>query len=275
MKNFMKKTIHNKMALIGGIIVLAVIIISIISPLLLTCDPEAMDYLALLQTPSGTHILGTDSLGRDIYSRIMAGSRTSLLIGLLVVGISTVFGSIIGVISGFYGGKLDSIIMKITDTLMAFPSIMLALFFVTVFGGGLYSAIVGVAIASIPRFIRLVRGSVLSIKEKEYIEAEYAVGQTNMKIMLRHILPNCAGPLIVQATLTMGNAIMTVASLGFLGLGAAPGQAEWGSMLSDAREYLRSAPYVAVYPGLAIAVTVLGFNLLGDGLRDVMDVRQD
>ena len=275
MKNFLKKLVRNKMALIGVLLIGFILLISIFSPLLITHDPEAMDYLALLQKPSANHLLGTDSLGRDIYSRILDGSRTSLLIALLVVGISAVLGTLIGILSGFYGGIIDSIIMKITDTLMAFPSILLALFFVTVFGGGLYSAIIGVAIASIPRFIRLVRGQVLSIKEKEYIEAEYAVGQTNFLIMMRHVLPNCAGPLIVQATLTMGNAITTVAGLGFLGLGAAPGQAEWGSMLSDAREYLRSAPYVALYPGLAIAVTVLGFNLLGDGLRDILDVRQD
>lgn len=275
MKTCFKKIFHNKMACIGTILVFLIVLLSILSPLLITYDPEAMDYLALLQKPSSAHIMGTDSLGRDIYSRILAGSRTSLLVGLLVVGISTVFGAAIGVVSGYYGGWLDQLIMKITDALMAFPSIMLALFFVTVFGGGLYSAIIGVAIASIPRFVRLVRGSVLSIKEKEYIEAEYAVGQTDFWIMFRHVLPNCAGPLIVQATLTMGNAITTVASLGFLGLGAAPGQAEWGSMLSDAREYLRSAPYVAVYPGLAIAITVLGFNLLGDGLRDILDVRQE
>lgn len=275
MKKFIKKIFHNKMACIGTVIVSVIVLLSILSPILITFDPESMDYLALLQKPSSAHIMGTDSLGRDIYSRILAGSRTSLLIGLLVVGISTLFGAVIGVISGYYGGKLDNLIMKITDALMAFPSIMLALFFVTVFGGGLYSAIIGVAIASIPRFVRLVRGSVLSIKEKEYIEAEYAVGQTDFWIMFHHVLPNCAGPLIVQATLTMGNAITTVASLGFLGLGAAPGQAEWGSMLSDAREYLRSAPYVAVYPGLAIAITVLGFNLLGDGLRDILDVRQE
>lgn len=275
MKKFIKRVFHNKMACIGTVIVFVIVLLSILSPLLISHDPESMDYLALLQKPSSVHIMGTDSLGRDIYSRILAGSRTSLLIGLLVVGISTLFGAVIGVISGYYGGKLDNLIMKITDALMAFPSIMLALFFVTVFGGGLYSAIIGVAIASIPRFVRLVRGSVLSIKEKEYIEAEYAVGQTDFWIMFRHVLPNCAGPLIVQATLTMGNAITTVASLGFLGLGAAPGQAEWGSMLSDAREYLRSAPYVAIYPGLAIAITVLGFNLLGDGLRDILDVRQE
>ena len=276
MKNhFFDKLIHNKMAVVGGITVVFIVLIAIFAPLIITQDPQKIDLIGEGLAPSSEHYFGTDDMGRDIFSRVIAGARTSLLVGLFVTVISTVFGALIGAVSGFIGGKFDNLVMKIMDIIMAFPSILLALVFVTIFGTGLYSAMTGVGISNVPRFARLVRGSVLSIKEKEYVEAEYAVGQKPGKILLNHIMPNCIAPIIVQATLAIGNAIITVAGLGFLGLGAAPGVAEWGAMLSDARNYLRAMPQIAIYPGLAIAITVLGFNLLGDGLRDVLDVRQD
>ena len=271
----LKKTLHNKMAVVGSVIVIFIVLTGILSPVIATHDPMSMDLLSIGAMPSEEHIWGTDELGRDIFSRVILGARTSLIIGVLVVIIATLVGTAIGLLCGYYGGVWDNAVMKIMDALMAFPTILLALFFITVFGAGLNSAIIGVGISSIPRFVRLVRSSVLSIKEKEYFEAAKAIGQKHSLIMLRHVLPNCIGPIIVQATLTMGNSIISVAGLGFLGLGAEPGVPEWGAMLSDARNYLRSMPQIATYPGLAIALTVLGFNLMGDGLRDVLDVRQD
>lgn len=276
MKNqFLDKFLHNKMAMIGSTIVTFIIVVAILSPVIVTHDPEALNLNAIGLPSSSEHYFGTDDMGRDIFSRVVAGAKTSLLVGLFVTVLSTLLGALIGAVSGFLGGKFDSLTMKIMDSIMAFPSILLALVFVTIFGTGLYSAMTGVGISNVPRFARLVRGSVLSIKEKEYIEAEYSVGQSRINILFRHILPNCVAPITVQATLAIGNAIITVAGLGFLGLGTAPGVAEWGAMLSDARNYLSSMPQIAIYPGSAIAITVLGFNLLGDGLRDILDVRQE
>lgn len=274
-KEFLKKLIANKMAFTGTLIVIFVLIVGICAPLLITHDPMHQSLRNIGESPNAEYLFGTDNLGRDIYSRVIAGARTSLLIGVFVTALSTFFGTLIGTTCGYFGGKIDALIMKVMDVVMAFPSILLALVFVTIFGRGLYSAMTGVGISIVPRFARLVRGSVLSIKEKEYIEAERAVGQRDLIIMFRHVLPNCIGPIIVQATLAVGNAIITVAGLGFLGLGAEPGVAEWGAMLSDARNFLGSMPQIATYPGLAIAITVLGFNLMGDGFRDILDVRQD
>ena len=270
-----KNVIHNKMTVVGLTIVVVIVFIGIFSPFIITNDPMEMDLYNVAAPASEEHIWGTDELGRDIFSRVVSGTRTSLVIAIIVVGIGTVLGTLIGAISGYLGGVIDSVVMKVMDILMAFPTILLALFFVTVFEPGLYSAIIGVGLSSVPRFARLVRGSVMSIKEKEYVEAQRAAGERKISILFKHILPNCIGPIIVQATLTMGNSIITVAGLGFLGLGADPGIPEWGAMLSDARSYLSSKPAICIYPGIAIAVAVLGFNLLGDGLRDVLDVRQE
>lgn len=270
-----KRIVQNKMAVLGSIIVLSIIIVSLLSSFIATHDPMAMDLAHIGAMPSTEHLWGTDELGRDIFSRVTLGTQTSLKIGIAVVCMGVVFGTLIGMACGYFAGPLDAIVMKIMDALMAFPTILLALFFITILGTGTYPAIIGVGVASIPRFARLVRSSVLSIKEKEYFEAERAIGQSAVLIMARHVLPNCIGPIIVQATLTMGNSIISVAGLGFLGLGAEPGVPEWGAMLSDARSYLSSMPQIAMYPGVAIALTVLGFNLLGDGLRDVLDVKQD
>ncbi len=270
----LKSIIHNKMSAVGLTIVIIIVAIGILSPFIITHDPMKMDLYNVASPASQEHMWGTDELGRDIFSRVISGTRTSLIIAIVVVGIGTILGTLIGAVCGYLGGLVDNVVMKGMDILMAFPTILLALFFVTVFGTGLYSAIIGVGLSSVPRFARLVRGSVMSIKEKEYIEAQRAAGEQKISILFRHILPNCIGPIIVQATLTMGNSIITVAGLGFLGLGADPGVPEWGAMLSDARSYLSSEPSICIYPGIAIAIAVLGFNLLGDGLRDVLDVRQ-
>ncbi len=270
-----KNIIHNKMTVVGFSIVIVIVAIGILSPFIITADPMEMDLYNVAAPASDEHIWGTDELGRDIFSRVISGARTSLVIAIVVVGIGTVLGTLIGAVSGYLGGLTDSLLMKVMDILMAFPTILLALFFVTIFDPGLYSAIIGVGLSSVPRFARLVRGSVMSIKEKEYVEAQRSAGERKISILFRHILPNCIGPIIVQATLTMGNSIITVAGLGFLGLGVDPGVPEWGAMLSDARSYLASKPAICIYPGAAIALAVLGFNLLGDGLRDALDVRQE
>jgi len=273
--SFWNKLIRNKMALIGMALVFIFIITAMLAPVISDFDPAQQNLRKTLSKPDDVNILGTDELGRDIFSRIISGTRTSLIIGVVVVLIGGIIGITIGAIAGFYGGWLDNIVMRFIDALMAFPTILLALFLVTILGTGLKSAMIAVGLASIPRFARLIRSSVLSIKEKEFVEAARALGQSNLNILLKHILPNCIAPILVQATLSVGNSILTVASLGFLGLGANPGDPEWGAMLSDARAYLTSSPHVATFPGIAIALTVLGFNLLGDGLRDVMDVRQN
>lgn len=272
--DLIQKLSRNKLAATGGILVLFFILIAALSPLLSRHDPMEQRLDAVLQKPSGQHWLGTDELGRDILSRIMYGARTSLVIGMLAILIGGTLGVASGAVSGYCGGLFDVVMMRIMDAVMAFPTLLLSLLFVTIIGVGLEGAILSVGLASIPRFSRLARGSVLSVKEEEYVEAARVIGQSPTKILLRHILPNCLAPIVVLATLTIGSSILIVSGLGFLGLGAKPGAAEWGVMLSNARGFLRSAPHVAMFPGLAIALTVLGFNLLGDGLRDVLDVRQ-
>lgn len=270
-----KRLLENKLSLAGSILIGLFLILAVFAPVLATIDPALQDLGNIMQAPRGTNIMGTDELGRDIFSRIIWGARTSLFIGISVVIIGGSIGIFIGVITGYFGGKTDLILMRIMDTLMAFPTILLALLFVTIIGTGLRGAVIAVSLATIPRFARVVRGAVLSVRNNEYIEAAYVLGQSNFKILLKHVLPNCMAPIIVQITLTIGNSILTISGLGFLGLGAKPGDAEWGVMLSNARTYLRSAPHVAIFPGLAIAATVLGFNLLGDGLRDILDVRDN
>jgi peptide/nickel transport system permease protein len=275
MKEFFRKFVSNKLAAIGGIIIVIFMTLAAIAGIIAPYDPalQALDHVT--EPPSKSHIFGTDEFGRDIFSRIVWGARTSLFIGISVVVIGGISGVFLGVVSGYFGGWLDMAIMRITDTLMAFPTILLALIFITILGGNMQSTILSVALASIPRFVRLSRASTLSIREREYIEAAIVIGQTDEIILFRHILPNCIAPILVLATLNIGNSIMTVSGLGFLGLGVNPETAEWGAMLSNARLYLRNTPHVAIFPGLAIAFAVLGFNLLGDGLRDVLDVRQD
>ena len=272
---FWHRFILNKLAMTGLLFIILFLLAALIAPLLVSYDPSVQNLNLVLATPDSGHVMGTDELGRDIFSRVMMGARTSLMIGVLSTLIGGFVGIFIGAVSGYWGGKLDMVVMRVMDTIMAFPTILLALLLVTILGTGLNSAIVAVGVASIPRFAMQVRGSVLSIKQEQYIEAAYVLGQKPFLVLCRHILPNCMAPIIVQITLTIGNSILTVSGLGFLGLGAKPGEAEWGAMLSNARSFLNSAPHVAMFPGIAIALTVLGFNLLGDGLRDTMDVRQN
>ena len=264
---------QRRTALVGAAILLILLFASLAAPLLSTHDPEKMMLSQVLRPPSREFPLGTDYLGRDIWTRILYGGRLSLMIGLLAVAVGLAIGVPLGAVSGYFAGRTDLFIQRIADVLLAFPGFLLSLSLVAVLGVGLQNVIIAVGIAALPSFIRLVRGSVLSIRELSYVEAARAIGVPNRAILFRHILPNAMSPVIVQATLNLGTAILLAAGLGFLGLGVRPPTPEWGTMLGEGRSYIFSAWHVATFPGLAIFLAVLGFNLLGDGLRDALDPR--
>jgi glutathione transport system permease protein len=262
---------RNHFALAGGVVLLLFIIVAIAAPVIAPYDPIAQDYDHLLQGPSVSHPFGTDNFGRDIMSRVMYGGRISLTVGFLGTLLGVLAGSAIGVTSGFYGGWVDSVLMRLLDILLAFPGLLLAITIIAVLGVGAINVVVAIGIFSIPTFARVLRGSILSLKEADFVTAARAVGANNRRLMLTHLLPNAIQPILVIATLRLGTAILTAASLSFLGLGIRPPSSEWGTMLSDGRDFLQSASYVAIFPGLAILCTVLALNLLGDGLRDALD----
>ena len=258
-------------AVIGLVLVLSCIIVALLTPWIAPYDPYTPDFTKILKKPGGEHLLGTDELGRDVFSRILYGSRISLMVGLVTVGIAALIGVPLGLTAGYYGGAFDNIVMRCIDVLMAFPSILLAIVIVSILGPSLQNAVIAVAVFTIPGFARLARGEVLGIKNQEYIEAAKAMGANDAWILLWHILPNIISPLIVWSTLNVSSAILTAAGLGFLGLGAQPPSPEWGTMLARGREYLLVAPHATTYIGLAILILALGLNLMGDGLRDVLD----
>ncbi|MDQ7849509.1 MAG: ABC transporter permease [Armatimonadota bacterium] len=235
--------------------------------------PLAADLNRMLQPPSRAHPLGTDELGRDLLSRVLYGARISLTLGFVSVSIGLLAGTALGALGTYRGGWVDLLCMRFVDVLLSFPPVLLAICIVAVMGPSLYNAMIAIGIAQMPVYARLVRGLVLAIREQQYVEAARALGAHDSRILLRHILPNCLSPLIVQSTLQVASAILSAAALGFLGLGAQPPTPEWGAMLSKGRLYLRVAPHLTAFPGLAIFVTVLGFNLFGDGLRDALDPR--
>ncbi len=252
--------------------------IALLAPSLSPHDPLAQNLDRRLQAPSRPHLMGTDDFGRDILSRVMYGARISLTVGFIAVGIAVAGGLVLGLVAGFYtagrwGRLIDNAIMRTSDIMLAFPTVLLAIAIVTAFGPGLRNAMLAIAIIYIPRFVRIVRASVLVEKEQMYIEAGRALGLSNGRLLFRHLLPNAMSPVIVQATLGLAEAIIEAAALSFLGLGATPPTPEWGAMLSEGRSYLRLAPWVTFFPGLAIFLVVVSFNLLGDGLRDALDPR--
>jgi len=263
----------NKAALLGGFILLVYVLTALGAPLLFKGSPSAPNLIMSLEGPSAQHLLGTDELGRSILGRIIWGSRISLMIALGVVAVGLLVGVPFGLVSGYYGGKVDFIIQRLTDTMLAFPGFLLALGLVAVLGVGLKNTVVSIGISMIPIYIRLVRGCVLTVREQVYVEAAKAVGTRDHKIILKHILPNVMVPITVQTSLGMGTAILFAAGLGFLGIGVQPPTPEWGAMLGSGRAYLFNAPHVATFPGIAIFLSVLSFNLLGDGLRDALDPR--
>jgi len=264
---------RNKAALLGGILIIIYVTSALFAPVLFTGNPSAPDLMNSLESPSVDHPLGTDELGRSILGRIIYGSRISLLIAVGVVSVGMTIGIPLGLVSGYYRGKVDFIIQRATDTMLAFPGFLLALALVAVLGVGLKNTVISIGISMFPLYIRLVRGCVLSVREEVYVEAARAVGTRDVIILIRHILPNVMVPITVQTSLSMGTAILFAAGLGFLGIGIQPPTPEWGSMLGSARSYLFHAPHVATFPGIAIFLAVLSFNLLGDGLRDALDPR--
>jgi ABC-type dipeptide/oligopeptide/nickel transport system permease subunit len=264
---------RNKAALFGGILILIYFVTALLAPILFPGNPSAPNLNRSLERPSLEHLLGTDELGRSILGRIIHGSRVSLLIAVGVVLVGLLVGVPLGLVSGYYGGKVDFGIQRVTDTMLAFPGFLLALALVAVLGVGLKNTVISVGISMIPIYIRLVRGCALSVREQVYVEAAKAVGTHDVVILFRHILPNVMVPITVQTSLGMGTAILFAAGLGFLGVGVQPPTPEWGALLGSGRAYLFNSPHVATFPGIAIFLAVLGFNLSGDGLRDVLDPR--
>jgi ABC-type dipeptide/oligopeptide/nickel transport system permease subunit len=264
---------QNKLAIAGLALVSLFLMSAIAAPLIAPHDPLEHSLPNMLAAPCWDYPLGRDEIGRCILSRIIHGARISLLIGVIVIGIGLAGGVPLGLVSAYYGGKIDFLVQRIVDTMLAFPGILLALMIIAMVGVGLHNVMLAVGIAVIPIYARLVRGSVLSLKEEQFVEAARTIGASDFTIMFRHVLANCLAPIIVQSTLHMATAILWAAGLGFLGLGVRPPTPEWGAMLSGGRLYLRVAPHVATFPGVAIFITVLGFNVLGDGLRDALDPR--
>lgn len=265
---------HNATAMVSLAFIAIVALLAILSaifPQILPYDPYAQDLSQSFAAPSAAHWFGCDQQGRDIFSRVIVGGQVSLTVGLLSVSISLVVGVTLGAIAGYKGGKVDTVIMRCMDVLLAVPSILLAITFMAALGKGIDKAVVAIGLVSIPEYARIVRSQILSVKENDYVSAARVIGDSDAKIIFRHVLPNVAPSIIVRATLGISSAILDAAALGFLGLGVQPPQAEWGDMLGRGRNYIFQAPHAMIYPGLAITLTVLAFNLLGDGIRDAVD----
>jgi peptide/nickel transport system permease protein len=260
-------------AVVGAVIVAIFLIISAGAPVVAPYSIDQANFSQARQGPSAEHLLGTDELGRDLLSRLLYGARLSLTVGLISVGIGVVIGAPLGLIAGYVGGRTDQFIMRLMDVMLAFPSILLAILMVAAFGPSLNNAMIAIGVVSVPIYARLMRGSTLTIKEELFITASHSIGVPNWRILLYHLVPNTIAPIVVQSTLQIAVAIQASAALGFLGLGAPPDVPEWGNMLQKGRTYILSAPHIVVFPGLAIMLVVLGFNLMGDGLRDALDPR--
>ena len=265
----------NKMAMLGLVILVMLALTAIFADVIADYDTKviAQDIKNRLQGPSMEHWCGTDEFGRDIFARLVHGSRVSLVVGLISVSISLLMGGALGAIAGYYGGRVDNVIMRIMDIFLAVPSILLAMTIVAALGTSLINVMLAIGVSGIPGYARIVRASVMSIKDQEFVEASRAIGAKSPTTIFREILPNCLAPIIVQATLSVAGAILSTASLSFIGLGVQPPSPEWGAMLSGGRNYLRDALHLTLFPGLAIVITILALNLLGDGLRDALDPR--
>ncbi|HMB34706.1 MAG TPA: ABC transporter permease [Methylomirabilota bacterium] len=269
----LRRVVRSRAAMSGGVIVGLFVLLAVLAPLLAPYEPLRGRVVDRLQGPSVEHWLGTDELGRDVLSRVLYGARISLQIQVAAVGLALLVGTALGVTAGYIGQWPDMVIMRLVDIMMAFPGIFLALAIIAALGTGLANVIVASAIFLVPQFARVVRGSVLTLKEMEFVTAARALGERDVTIVARYLLPNSLAPIIVQTTLRMATVLLTASGLSFLGLGVQPPSPEWGAMLSNARSYMITAPHVATVPGLAIMLVVLGFNLLGDGLRDSLDPR--
>lgn len=266
-----KRLRKSKLAVFGLVILIILILVAIFAKQIAPFDYAAQDLQHTFEFPGAKHIFGTDNFGRDIFSRIIYGTRISLSVGFIAVGIAAVVGGILGAAAGYYGGLIDNIIMRFMDVLLAIPQILLAIAIVAALGSGMQNLMIAVGISSIPGYARIVRASVLSIKDQEFVEAAKAAGSSDARIIFHHIIPNSMAPIIVQATLGVAIAILTAAGLSFIGLGIQPPTPEWGSMLSGGRQYIRDYWYMTLFPGLAIVITIFSLNVLGDGLRDALD----
>lgn len=272
-RDAVKRFCRNKTALVSLCVLIILALAAIFAPVIAPHDPYDTDMTLVKAPPSSEHLLGCDENGRDILSRLIYGAQISLTVGFISVAISVTIGAVIGLLSAFYGGPVDALFSRFMEMLMAFPSVLLAIIFMSVFGRGIQNAIIAVALVGIPGPARVVRSAALSAKENDYITAARAIGCSNQAIIFRHILPNIIAPIIVNATMSVSGAILSTAALGFLGLGVQPPTAEWGYMLSNGKNFIFTAPHLIIFPGLAISITVLSFNLFGDGLRDALDPR--
>jgi peptide/nickel transport system permease protein len=273
-KNLKRFLVGNRLNLLGVIIVGLFLFLALFGELLAPHDPYAADITnSKLLAPSLTHPFGTDELGRDVFSRIMTGTRVSMQVALIVLGFAVTFGTFVGLIAGYFGGWVDEVLMRLTDMFLAFPALILAVAIAASLGRNLRNTMIALATVFWPWYARLVRAQVLSIKERDFVQAAHSIGMSRSRIMVRHILPNAASVIIIQLTLDVGYAILATSSLSFIGLGAQPPSPEWGTMMSTARNYFRDAWWYMAFPGLALTLTVLAFNLLGDGLQDALDPR--
>ncbi|MCI9148448.1 MAG: ABC transporter permease [Hungatella sp.] len=266
---------RNKMAMLGLAILLVLVLCAVFADVIADYETKvvAQNIANRLKGPSAEHWFGTDEFGRDIFARIIHGSRVSLVVGLISVSVSLILGGILGAFAGFYGGRVDNVIMRVMDIFLAVPSTLLAMTIVAALGSSLVNVMLAIGVSGIPTYARIVRAAVMSVKDQEFVEASRAIGATNITTIFREIIPNCLAPIIVQATLSVAGAILSTASLSFIGLGVQPPDPEWGAMLSGGRNFLRDAVHLTLFPGLAIVITILALNLLGDGLRDALDPR--
>ncbi|BFG78293.1 ABC transporter permease [Paraburkholderia terrae] len=265
---------RNKAAVFGACLVALIVVMAVFAPWLTQYDPVQASFMTVRQAPSAAHWFGTDELGRDVLSRLLYGARASLLAGVVSVGIAVVLGVPLGLLAGYFGKLVDGVISRIADALLSIPFLILAIALSAFLGPSLTNAMAAIGISAMPRFIRLTRGQAISVKAEEYVEGARAIGLDHARIILRYILPNVLPPIIVQASLTVASAIIAEASLSFLGLGQLPPAPSWGSMLNTAKDFVSQAPWMSIFPGIAIFLAVLGFNLLGDGLRDALDPRE-
>lgn len=273
LRRFVRVFFGRKIVIFGAAIILLLILLALFADVVSPYDPYKQNLRQALQQPSAEHILGTDALGRDTLSRIIYGTRTSLLVGLVSVGVAASIGMALGLVAGYFGGLADTLIMRLIDAMMAVPSLMLALAIGSALGGGLSNVMISLGISLIPTYARLMRGQVLTVRQADFVLAGEVIGSGDLRIMLAHIFPNCLSPLIVLITLNLGVAILAEAGLSFLGLGITPPGAAWGSMVNDGYRYLMTNPILSFAPGLCVMVVVLAFNLVGDGLRDALDPR--
>lgn len=270
-----KRLKRNKSAMIGLFIILLIMVSALAAPLFLDYEEDVIkqNIKSRLQWPNADHIFGTDHVGRDVFNRIIWGARISVFVGIACIIVALIVGGLLGSIAGYFGGKVDNIIMRIMDIFLAIPGQLLAITIVAALGAGLQNLILALAISNVPTFARIVRSAVLTVRDTEYIEAARAIGATNKRIIFKHIIPNSMAPVIVQTTLSVANIILTIAGLSYIGLGVQAPTPEWGQMLSESQNFMMKSSYLTFFPGLAIMITILALNLLGDGLRDAMDPR--